>query len=267
MPPSPPPPPEQGHKRPKRALWKRWWFWVAAAVIALLIVAGITGGGSKQNAASTSPPASSPAAATSTPASPPVVPVVVPELTGHKVGGAKGALQDAGLVAAVTRVYSAKVAGTVLTVSPPSGTSVDAGSTVTLVVAKPLPAIPSVVGFNLTRARNALKARGFKVQVKQQVSSQPKGTVIAESPAGGTRARPGKVVTLTVAKAPPPPPPPPSNCTPGYSPCLIYHGGADYDCYGGSGNGPYYTAPGVVYRVTGYDPYGLDADHNGWGCQ
>ena len=58
-----------------------------------------------------------------------------------------------------------------------------------------------------------------------------------------------------------------SDCTPGYSPCLIYHDGADYDCYGGSGNGPYYTAPGTVYTVTGSDPYGLDANHNGLGCE
>ena len=32
---------------------------------------------------------------------------------------------------------------------------------------------------------------------------------------------------------------------PGYSPCLAYRGGADYR-YGGDGNGPYFTAPGVV---------------------
>jgi endonuclease YncB( thermonuclease family) len=57
------------------------------------------------------------------------------------------------------------------------------------------------------------------------------------------------------------------SCTPGYSPCLVYHGGADYDCSGGSGNGPYYTAPGVVYNVTGSDPYGLDSDGNGLGCE
>jgi hypothetical protein len=57
-----------------------------------------------------------------------------------------------------------------------------------------------------------------------------------------------------------------NDCTPGYSPCLVYHGGADYDCYGGGGNGPYYTQPGVVYRVTGSDPYGLDANHDGYGC-
>ena len=39
------------------------------------------------------------------------------------------------------------------------------------------------------------------------------------------------------------------NCTLGYSPCLP-EGPSDYDCYGGSGNGPDYTKPGVVYRVT-----------------
>jgi flagellar hook assembly protein FlgD len=60
---------------------------------------------------------------------------------------------------------------------------------------------------------------------------------------------------------------PTPNCTPGYSPCLVYHGGADYDCAGGSGNGPYFTKPGVVYHVTGADPYGLDGNNNGLGCE
>ena len=58
-----------------------------------------------------------------------------------------------------------------------------------------------------------------------------------------------------------------SDCTPGYSPCLVYHGGADYDCAGGSGSGPYYTAAGVTYRVSGSDPYGLDSDGDGLGCE
>jgi hypothetical protein len=56
-------------------------------------------------------------------------------------------------------------------------------------------------------------------------------------------------------------------CTPGYSPCLVWHGGKDYDCYGGGGNGPYYTKPGVVYTVTGSDPYDLDTNNNGKGCE
>jgi hypothetical protein len=56
-------------------------------------------------------------------------------------------------------------------------------------------------------------------------------------------------------------------CTNGYSPCLVYHGGKDYDCYGQGGNGPYLTKPGVVYTVTGSDPYRLDGNNNGRGCE
>ena len=54
----------------------------------------------------------------------------------------------------------------------------------------------------------------------------------------------------------------PPKCTPGYDPCLPPM--SDYDCAGGSGNGPGYT--GAV-TVTGSDPYGLDADGDGYGCE
>lgn len=39
---------------------------------------------------------------------------------------------------------------------------------------------------------------------------------------------------------------------------------SDYDCAGGSGNGPYYTGP---VRVIGPDAFGLDRDGDGWGCE
>ncbi len=52
-----------------------------------------------------------------------------------------------------------------------------------------------------------------------------------------------------------------TDCTPGYEPCLPP--AADYDCEGGSGDGPAYT--GRVF-VTGGDPYELDGDGNGSGC-
>ncbi len=55
---------------------------------------------------------------------------------------------------------------------------------------------------------------------------------------------------------------PKQNCNPNYSGCLKPDA-SDYDCAGGSGNGPYYT--GKV-RVIGYDEYGLDRDGDGWGC-
>ena len=51
-------------------------------------------------------------------------------------------------------------------------------------------------------------------------------------------------------------------CNPNYSGCLDPNA-SDYDCEGGSGNGPYYT--GTV-KVIGYDEYGLDADGDGSGC-
>jgi hypothetical protein len=52
-----------------------------------------------------------------------------------------------------------------------------------------------------------------------------------------------------------------SNCQ-GYDPCL--RPGSDVDCAGGSGDGPRYT--GFV-QVTGDDPYGLDRDGDGTGCE
>lgn len=56
------------------------------------------------------------------------------------------------------------------------------------------------------------------------------------------------------------------NCTPGYRPCIPDRP-SDVDCYGGGGNGPRYTRPGVVYRVRGSDRYRLDGDNDGRGCE
>lgn len=56
---------------------------------------------------------------------------------------------------------------------------------------------------------------------------------------------------------------PEQKCHPGYSGCLNPNA-SDYDCAGGSGNGPYYT--GRV-RVIGPDVFGLDRDGDGWGCE
>jgi hypothetical protein len=57
-----------------------------------------------------------------------------------------------------------------------------------------------------------------------------------------------------------------NNCTRGYRPC-IPNRPSDVDCYGGGGNGPRYTRPGVVYRVWGSDRYRLDSDNDGRGCE
>ncbi len=54
----------------------------------------------------------------------------------------------------------------------------------------------------------------------------------------------------------------PEECDPNYSGCLDPNA-VDYDCAGGSGDGPLYT--GTV-EVLGVDHYGLDADGDGIGC-
>lgn len=58
-------------------------------------------------------------------------------------------------------------------------------------------------------------------------------------------------------------PKPTSSCHPSYSGCLKMNAG-DYDCAGGSGNGPNYTGTVQVY---GSDPFDLDRDNDGWGCE
>jgi hypothetical protein len=55
-----------------------------------------------------------------------------------------------------------------------------------------------------------------------------------------------------------------SGCDPSYEGACLDPNASDYDCEGGSGNGPEYT--GTV-TVVGDDHFGLDADGDGVGCE
>ncbi len=55
-----------------------------------------------------------------------------------------------------------------------------------------------------------------------------------------------------------------SNCDPSYEGACLDPNSTDYDCEGGSGNGPDYT--GTV-TVVGDDHFDLDRDGDGVGCQ
>jgi hypothetical protein len=66
------------------------------------------------------------------------------------------------------------------------------------------------------------------------------------------------------AAAPPPEPAPASNCDPNYSGACLDPNASDYDCSGGSGDGPEYTGP---VTVVGSDPYDLDSDGDGSACE
>ena len=64
---------------------------------------------------------------------------------------------------------------------------------------------------------------------------------------------------------PPQQPPKSSDCDPSYPEVCIPVGAADYDCAGGSGNGPNYIEGPI--RVLPPDPHDLDRDGDGWGCE
>jgi len=55
-----------------------------------------------------------------------------------------------------------------------------------------------------------------------------------------------------------------SECDPNYVGACLDPYASDYDCEGGSGDGPNYTGP---VTVVGSDHYGLDADGDGYGCE
>ena len=54
-------------------------------------------------------------------------------------------------------------------------------------------------------------------------------------------------------------------CDPNYRGRCLKPNVSDYDCAGGSGNGPYYVRGPL--RVVGRDHYRLDADHDGIACE
>jgi hypothetical protein len=123
--------------------------------------------------------------------------------------------------------------------------------------------VPDVEGRRLPEARRHLEDAGLSVDVTKRPSDEPPGTVLIQRPIAGLEVHPGRTVRLVVAK-PKPPPPPSSNCHSSYTGACLVPNASDYDCAGGSGDGPKYT--GTV-TVVGPDVYGLDGDGDGVGCE
>lgn len=190
----------------------------------------------------------------------------LPSVVGQMSARAESLADKFGWDIKIRRRYSNVRVDKILAQTPSAGTMMRYDAPFTVVLAKPLPKLPRVVGMNKGKALSRIRMDNWRVTIVEQVSTRKPGTVIAMSPGGGSGLLPGSTVTLTVAKKAPPPPTGSSGggsgCTPGYSPCLPP--ASDYDCAGGSGDGPKYTGP---VTVTGDDPYGLDADNDGAGCE
>lgn len=88
-------------------------------------------------------------------------------------------------------------------------------------------------------------------------------TATTKPPTVTTKAPTAPRTASPSATSPPATDPPASGCDPNYSGCLNPNS-PDYDCAGGSGNGPDYTGP---VQVLGDDHYGLDSNGDGYGCE
>ena len=62
--------------------------------------------------------------------------------------------------------------------------------------------VPTVVGADQANAEAKLRQEGFRVDTVQKTAEQPAGQVIGQDPTGGTKAKKGSTVTLTVSAGP-----------------------------------------------------------------
>jgi hypothetical protein len=115
-----------------------------------------------------------------------------------------------------------------------------------------LPSLPA----HRAKVRAAARARVRAAKIKKARARARKAAArAAAAKAAAAKAAAAKAAAAKAAAQA-------ERCNPNYSGCLDPNA-SDYDCEGGSGNGPLYT--GTV-KVIGYDEYGLDADGDGYGC-
>jgi serine/threonine-protein kinase len=140
--------------------------------------------------------------------------VTIPsDLVGQDVQAATVELHQLGLVVSTTKQASDQTPGTVLDVSPPAGTPVDPGSTVTLTVAEaPQPVtVPDVTCESFGAAKHDLHTAGLVAVISNETrppnpSCPLANKVAAQSPEGGSSATPGDTVTLYPGENPNPSP-------------------------------------------------------------
>jgi beta-lactam-binding protein with PASTA domain/tRNA A-37 threonylcarbamoyl transferase component Bud32 len=128
----------------------------------------------------------------------------MPTLRGQPVTSAESTVRSDGLVVTlITHRFSTTVPkNDVISTDPKAGVKAHKGEHVTLVVSKggvqKVP-LPTVKGEQYSHAYTKLVHLGLVPTENIVASTKPTGTVVGETPAGGTRVKKGSKVTLTVA--------------------------------------------------------------------
>ena len=132
-------------------------------------------------------------------------PIAVPNEIGQPYANALSALQGAGFAVARLDVESDLPKDSVVAMDPHENTLQPSGATITVSVSKgpKISPVPDVTQNDQATATQILRNSGFKVVVGTVEITDPsqEGTVLYQDPAGGTKAKQGTPVTITVGKA------------------------------------------------------------------
>lgn len=130
--------------------------------------------------------------------------LTIPNVVNYERDNARSTLEKAGFKVVFTEEESDTVPeGTVIRQSPSAGSEAKEGDTVRLYISvkntdERVP-VPNVIGKSLAQAKNDIEAAGLVVgNVAEEESDQAVGTVIRQSPSGGT-AEKESAVALTVS--------------------------------------------------------------------
>jgi serine/threonine-protein kinase len=131
--------------------------------------------------------------------------LAVPDVAGRTEQEATDILTDAGLTVSANRQDDDNPAfpqGQVTKTDPASGTSVSAGSAVTLFVSTGNVLVPDVAGKTKAEATTILNDAKLQVNTSPVESASTPDTVVAQDVPAGTPVKQGRVINLQIAVAP-----------------------------------------------------------------
>lgn len=129
--------------------------------------------------------------------------VSVPNVAGYTFDEAQAALEGQGLKVKREERASDQARNTVINTNPAAGVSVDAGSTVTVIVSQGEVQVPNLVGMTQDAAEKALDDLGLKASVTEDpTSTDPQGQVTNQGTPTGTSVPPGTTIEITVSSNP-----------------------------------------------------------------
>jgi beta-lactam-binding protein with PASTA domain len=125
----------------------------------------------------------------------------VPDVVGQTESAASAAIIGMDLMVAATYEHHNSIpANIVISQNPAGGTEVSVGSTVNIVVSLGRPVVPGVVGYTESEAVTTIEAVGLVSSITYEFSNTvAAGSVVSQSPAGGTVVDLGTTVNLVVS--------------------------------------------------------------------